>query len=246
MIFNRHVQNTPHPFNAGKQPRIWSDTSDPGTITIGSGDGVAAFSDKSGNGNTLTQNLIANQPETGLATIGGKNVFKYTEANHHFLGAGNILQDFDYTLFIIAEVDLVSGNTEPKLISLREDIPPFGALFTILFFQNGGVILRWAYGTTGTFAPAGSVSHNTPFLLTIRLVRNQAQGLIRVDRVTKTTGFTWSPADVSPDFLVGTLFRAPNLGDFQGLQGEMLIWPVAFNQYQIDFIENFLTVKWGF
>jgi len=66
----------------------WFDATDAGTITE-SGGAVSQWNDKSGNGNNLAQSTPAQQPETGLNTIGGLNVINFNRDNDDIMEAPN-------------------------------------------------------------------------------------------------------------------------------------------------------------
>jgi hypothetical protein len=62
-------------------PVAWFDASDLDTITEVIGNKVSEWGDKSGNGNHATQGSATEQPKTGVATIGGKNVITGNDAS---------------------------------------------------------------------------------------------------------------------------------------------------------------------
>ena len=237
----------PNPLCVGQQPESWHDDSDLSTITLGAGSRVSQHNDKSGHGRHRTQVPGATQPESGLDDINGRNAFRYTAPNHTFLQAANYLSFGDYTIFFVAAFDLTGAGVEPEphLISVRKPIGTFSTLFSVFTrhpgFPLGDIRLRWASGDTATGTPAGVLTDKVPALISMRLVRNQAAGLIRVDGVTQISGFTYAPTeDDQPLITWGTNFSNPNAGDFQGKEGENLIYKSAFELHQIEFVENYI------
>jgi hypothetical protein len=238
----------PNPLCSGQQPESWHDTSDSSTIVTGIGSRVSLHRDKSGHGRSRSQVPGATQPETGLDNINGRNAFRYTSVNHTFLQASNYLSFGDYTIFLVFAPDLIGSGIEPEphFISVRKGSGTFSSLFSVLTQvipagPIGNILVRWATGITAAGTPASVISDDVPVLVTIRLVRNQAAGLIRIDGVTQASGFTYAPTeDDQPQIVWGTNFSAPSSGDFKGKEGENLIYKTAFELHQIEFLENYI------
>jgi hypothetical protein len=237
------LPRAPHPNNLGRVGASWHDTSDTDTIIAGGGDGVSQHRDKTGNAEHRNQPTEANQPETGLDTINGHNVFRYTATSHMFFRADNYLSFGDFTIFHAAKTDINGAGSEPEphYISIRRPGGNFSSLFNILTQQPiRDIGVRWSTSTTGAGTPGSAITTNVPFLTVVKLVRNQAQGLIRVNGATLASGFTYAPIeDDQPEIIWGSNFAAPNLGDFDGNEIENLIFPWALELYQIKFIENY-------
>lgn len=237
------LPRVPHPNNLGRVGASWHDTSDPDTIVAGAGDGVSQHRDKTGHGENRAQAVEANQPETGLDAINGRNVFRYTATKHTFFRASNYLSFGDFTIFHAAKTDINGAGSEPEphYISIRRPGGNFSTLFNILTQQPiRDIRVRWATGATGAGTPGNAITTNVPFLTVVKLVRNQAQGLIRKNGVTAASGFTYAPIDDDqPEIIWGSNFAGANLGDFDGNEIESLIFPRALELYQIKFIENY-------
>jgi hypothetical protein len=233
-----------HPNNIGGVGASWHDASDSDTIIVGAGNGVSQHRDKTGNARHRNQSVGANQPETGLDTINGHNVFRYTATSHMFFRAVNYLSFGDFTIFHAAKTDINGAGSEPEphYISVRRPSGNFSTLFNILTQQPiRDIRVRWSTGATGAGTPgAGAIITNVPFLTVVKLVRNQAQGIIRVNGVTLASGFTYAPIeDDQPEIIWGSNFPQGNLGDFDGNEIENLIFPWALELHQIEFIENY-------
>lgn len=238
----------PNPLCSGQQPESWHDDSDLSTVVVSSGNNISQHNDKSGHGHSRTQTPGANQPETGLDDINGRNAFRYTATNHTYLQAPNYLSFGDYTLFFVAAFDLSSPGVErePHLISIRKEFGTISSLFSVFTFLLSpgaafrNIVVRWASGTTGVHTTE-VITDGIPALISIRLVRDQAAGLLRVNGVTQLSGFTYAPTeDDQPQIFWGTMFTGANNADFQGKEGENLIYKSAFELHQIEFVENYI------
>jgi hypothetical protein len=237
------LPRVPHPNNLGRVGASWHDTSDPDTVVAGAGNGVAQHRDKTGHARHRNQPVEANQAETGLDTINGRNVFRYTATSHMFFRAANYLSLGDFTVFHAAKTDIDGPGSEgePHYVSIRRPGGNFSTLFNILTQKPARDIrVRWAQGPTGAGTGGNAITNNVPFLTVVKLVRNQAQGLIRVNGATQASGFTYAPTeDTQPEIVWGSNFPQVNDGDFDGNEIENLIFPWALELYQIKFIENY-------
>lgn len=239
---------TPHP-NVTVKGKSWHDCSDTNTIVPGTGNGVLQHDDKTGNGNHRGQSASGNQPETGVNSLNGHNVFRYTAASHMFARTANYLSFGDFTIFHAAKTDIFGAGSEPEphYISVRKPGGNFSSLFNILTEQPiRNIRVRWSTGSTGAATPGGgAITTNVPFLTVIRLVRNQPLGLIRVNGVTLTSGFTYAPnEDDQPEIIWGSNFPQSNLGDFDGDEIQNFIVDYALELYQIQLLENYYRNKY--
>lgn len=238
---------TPHP-NVTVRGKSWHDCSDLNTIVPGTGNGVLQHKDNTGNGNHRGQSASGNQPETGVNSLNGHNVFRYTAASHMFARKANYLSFGDFTIFHAAKTDILGGGTEPHYISVRRSSGNFSTLFNILTQQPAKDIrVRWATGATGAGTAGNAITTNVPFLTVVRLVRNQPLGLIRVNGVTLASGFTYAPIeDDQPEIIWGTNLPQSVLGDFDGDEIQSLIIDVALELHQIRLLENYYRNKYLF
>lgn len=239
---------TPHP-NVTARGKSWHDCSDLNAIVPGTGNGVLQHKDNTGNGNHRPQSTPGNQPETGLNTINGHNVLKYTRSKHTFFRSPNYLNFGDFTIFHAAKTDILGAGAgpEPHYISIRRPFGNFSSLFNILTEKPPrNIRVRWSTGATGA-GTAPAITTNVPFLTVVRLVRNQPLGLIRVNGVTLASGFTYAPIDDDqPEIYWGANFPQTINGDFQGDEIQNFIVDYALELYQIQLIENYYRNKYLF
>lgn len=239
---------TPHP-NVTVRGKSWHDCSDLNTIVPGTGNGVLQHKDNTGNGNHRGQSASGNQPETGLNTINGHNVLKYTRSKHTFFRSSNYLNFGDFTIFHVAKTDILGAGAgpEPHYISIRRVGGNFSTLFNILTQKPvKDIAVRWSTGAANAAGTGGNaITTNVPFLTVVKLVRNQPLGLIRVNGVTLTSGFTYAPIDDDqPEIYWGANFPQTINGDFQGDEIQSLIIDVALELHQIRLLENYYRNKY--
>ena len=230
----------------GDTPRFVWDTSNEDSITHGLGSGVAGIDGLAADRIELTQSLTDNQPETGVATINGRNAFKYSRANHHYLTGGSIFGDRDaYTIFIVCSV--TEAINDRTLLSKVDLVYPSDRGLTVTLngiARNVVLLFKSAAGLQIVGTPAGSITVGVPFLLTVRLSKNSAQSLIRINGITLFSGFIWDPIRLTGDFLIGTLFTVTNNGDFEGLIGPIRIYEGLLNNQKMINVEQQLKTLW--
>jgi len=85
------------------------DATNSSSITESSGD-VSQWSDLSVSANNLTQSTLSKKPKTGISTINGLNALTFTSSDQVTLGAPLIGSIEDYTFFVVAKFNSLSGN----------------------------------------------------------------------------------------------------------------------------------------
>lgn len=97
----------------------WYDATDASTITE-TGGLVDAWSDKSGNGNTLTQAVAGNRPGTGTQTINGLNAIEFPGTDE-FLEISPFAPTPNLTMAFVFNVVSVSNNAD-SIISFNDNL----------------------------------------------------------------------------------------------------------------------------
>jgi len=142
------LAKTPLPLQIrpGVALQSWFDFSDTSSIQA-SGNDVVSVLNKAGNGNNLSQSVIANRPKTGIITQNGLNVISFNASSVQFLNfANNTPASVPFTVFVVGKSDgnvnaiqafigRQTSNTPGQWV-LRREIS-FG-LFNTFAFGAGG------------------------------------------------------------------------------------------------------------
>lgn len=228
---------------------IWLDASDASTLSV-TGNALDSWTDKTGNGNTVTASGSA-RPSSGTRTINGLNAIDFDAASAHKmskvsatdLGTGNL--GYYYLAVIIP--DAASGDANP--FSYQEGS---GA-------QIGGRTISFSCGNTGNEL---TTRHSNGFRIcadtftvgnpTIAASAKAAgAGMAGIEwrkdgAVSSTSGSTsnLSYTGASKSFCLGSL-AINNLNYFDGLLAELIMISTPPTTAQKEELEGYVAHKWG-
>jgi hypothetical protein len=215
--------------------KLWLDAADSSTITHSS-NAVSQWSDKSGNGNTMS---ATGNPSTGTRGLNGINVVDF-DGDDYFESASAYPTGNDFSFIMVAGIDSIS-TFDHSIFSIRQATgePSFqacagnGSSFLIQFKQT-------SMGTDKTFAT--SAKHG-PSLY--EFVFNDSSDLLEVfldGTALGTTPYTAAPnqGNKLTIFANRDKSKRPN-----GFVAEMIGFTSALSTADRQKIENYLAVKWG-
>ena len=225
----------PHPMTDGFKPSFWLKLSDENTIVPGVGDGAEIAKDISGDNNNVSQIIPAAQPETGIATLNGKNVLSF-DGTQRFEGS-NYFGFGDWTIFFVGRTD--DGTNEWRLMSQRNQ---FGnqTMFDI-YHGTGSPTVNLNLFDGNTIHSGGSVTIGTPFQATFRLKQGQPLGDIRINGTSTAFGFTFNPSSAAYGFLLGDF---GNFRQWRGIICEPIIVPYYLSLQTVRWKELYLHNEW--
>ena len=202
----------------------WFDASDTSTITHNAG-AVSLWSDKSGNGNTVSQGSSAAQPTTGTRTIGALNALDFSSGDYIYRNSVPHTQPL--TLAMIAQTD----NATPSANAFVTYLTPASVGI------RGYGINDWTINAGGHVL-AGTDADTSPHLLVA--VFNGASSEIRLDGTSLATGNAGTTANAA--IAIG----GSNVGAlWDGLVGEWIDCAGALSGTDLASLESYLMTKWG-
>lgn len=238
---------------------MWWDTSDTATITDASGE-VQQMTDKSGNGNTLTQGNGADQPDTNVSTQNGLNILNYSV---DFLAKSsctnnvwtnrkislfmvtdhptNVAQIVDFSLPVITNEDHQSFivariPTSPTFVVTLGDGANFGSLADLADWScsvsNPDAVALW----TVLVSAAGN---------SIAVRRNGVNQTLTNTAGTMPTSSWLAATPGTMNVRVGA--RQHSSGNYSktGLIGETLVYSSLLSGTDLTNVESYLIAKWG-
>jgi hypothetical protein len=213
----------------------WYDASDLDTVIIDSSDtnGCWVWEDKSGNLLHAGQGNTASRPTTGTRTINGRNVLDFDGDDH--LDTVVDASDRTQTSFFVAMIDNLSAYR-----SLRGNVSGAGGnQFRV--DQTTGQLVTNREGIAGIGQQTNAaVSASTPFL---------AIQVLTASDVTHYVGATSETDSDGSSFTGSRLMRIGRKSDFaepwDGVIGEILVYPTALSSGDIALVSAYLNAKWG-
>ena len=219
---------------------LWLDADDAATFTFGTGTNVAAWADKSGNGNHFIQATGANQPnrETVTNIINGLPVVSYTNTN------SDVLQRLALAGWP------ADSSTVITLAGVYRHRATFGAHFDIsintntnitgLAFPETSFIIELRREAQSAFSPAAAITINAPYQAAFTLKDTKLEIFINGALVgsNATSGTTRAYTNMR----LGMLFQ-----DVFPLHGEIGEFVVVSGDTDAtrELIEGYLAWKWG-
>jgi lysophospholipase L1-like esterase len=217
----------------------WYDASDSTTLTS-VGTLVSQWSDKSGNGNHLTQSTDSKKPKTGTTTINGVNAVEFDGTS-------------DYLSIPSGLYSLSNGNSTVLAAIQYTSIASSSVLFA---FSNGGVS-RYrvqARDVTNNYMSAqnytSSSTNIAPNAVPLKTGTPTIIGLARRDLAiipisSGVLGGITYPA-VSFVSTIGSVGAFPTeIQWFNGYLGELMFFNRALSNEEINLMGQYLQRKWG-
>lgn len=226
-------------------PDFWVDASRSSSLSLDGTDGVAQWSDLSGNGRHAAQNLAARRPKSGVAALAGLNGVRFTRVDQQFLTLGNVmeLRLFSYSWAVILRRQTNNGTIQGiigKNIAGSTD-GRYGAYFL------GGAFSLYDHGTQVN--PSIPIAVATPTLLTSIVERNGASSTIKFRRdrgaAIAGSGFADTPTDwvTGVPWEIGSYGGAANFLDADVF--EIVFSLRAWTPAELAMLESYLATKWG-
>jgi len=204
-------------------PALWLDASDESTLSGPGGGAVSTWSDKSGNGNELTQATSANQPTTGTRTMNGLNVLDFSS---DALSLAGFTTTSPYTVIAVFAPDT---NTGTQYIWAADGATAVGYTGNDVFnLLNDGLVINGS--SVGTFGQELVLWENDGAGSQIR--RN---GSVYASGTVGTVGMGEINIGNRDDFN-----RA-----FDGTIAEVIVVDGTLTADQISATETYLADKWG-
>jgi len=217
----------------------WFDADDESTLTIQGGSDVESWDDKTGSGQNLSQATTADQPQTGMNTLGGRNVLTFSSDS---LNRGSFTTPSAMTIFYLCSIDLVdnafdsiysfSGNSSNT--DLQVDAGNSGQFDGRLNGNNFG-------GSNPSFTDGPYAGWHI-----YRLTLDTSSGVaIYVDGNLKASDGGWTNTIASGTKFAVMENRAGNnlLG---GKVAECIIYNTVLSDSDASLLEtDYLTGKWG-
>lgn len=207
---------------------LWLDASDSGTITQVAGS-VSQWNDKSGNGRNAVQATGAQQPQTGVRTLNGRNVLEFDGVDDSF-GVASFAFSQPIT-YITAVVPDRTGSPNDMYIHDGYNGTRNASIF-------GGSFQYFA----GTALPSGgTVVASTPYIIMTEF--NGAGSRLRVNGVTQATG------DPGGDGISSLRIGARGAGGanspWDGVIAEFLAYNRILTTAEKNQIGQYLSAEWG-
>jgi hypothetical protein len=220
--------------------RLWIDPSDSATVTS-SGGAVSAITDKSGNGNNLTQTTGANQPFINVNTLNGRSVLTSS-------GFPQVL-DFAVTprtimgnpsagrMFVVKKLDADPAGSNAVAGSVVSNVN--GPGIEHIPFTDGNVYTGWGSSTRQNCGnPALSFTSWRIF----EVVTSATEFSVLIDN---TVFFTTATNTVSWPNTANEKLLGSSIYGVDGDVAEVLCYNSALTSDQRTSVYNYLKSKWG-
>ena len=233
---------------------MWYDASYAPSITASSG-AVSQWNDLSGNAHHLTQ-TSSNRPTTGTRAINGVNAIDFDGTDDHMVTSTgpNITA---MTIFIVMQQDVTAPASQGLLTLLPGSQTANDLNGVMVELRTNKYALAWGEGSTSSSAGDYVAQHQTSGTADTadHLIRVAADSSARTHHVDNaaTTLTTFSSSGTTT-FLSGLgstqlLLRIGCRGSvtypYDGLVGEVLIYPSVLSGGDITTVESYLKTKWG-
>lgn len=217
----------------------WYDAADRATITDAGAGAVSAWTDKSGNGYTLTE--ATNRPTTGTRSQNGLNVIDFDGTNDK-LSSSCPADDISSCTFVVAKVDsltdyrtLVAGNgNDADCVRVN---------------QTSGTIQNERQGLNGGALTVVGIGTSAPFWVYSYWNGSSNVGVIAAN----SAGANFSAgANMAATFSSFTAGRTLVIGAsnttffFDGWIGEIIRYNTVLSGPNFALVVQYLTTKWGF
>jgi hypothetical protein len=234
---------------------LWLDASNASSI-IALGSSVVQWNDLSSNKYNFAQYTSANQPTTGTRTINGKNVIDFDGTNDKIISTNSssvwnpLHNATGATMFLVMSLDV---NQDQPIFTTSNDTTQRGVWFysRITGTSFAGAILN---GTSNNFVAleyGSTYTANTPLVIAsvwnasnatpadrIKLYKNS--GSVEGTFQESTQSFTSSNA-IHPMY-IGSW---PASNAFNGVIGEILMYPGVLSDANRNAVSDYLKTKWG-
>jgi hypothetical protein len=243
---------------------VWLDAADATTVTMGSGSGASAWTDKSANAYVWSQGTAAKQPQYNTRTQNGKALFDFN-------GGFGDKQAFTANAANSAFKFTTDGDASFFIAMLSDQSPAPGVMMTNNAFGSPGNGFFHGYATSGRldwalyFGTGGSQAVGAGFTQPTSSVSTFLIGSALTDPTNGTAAnrsfIRWnkgtvynqntstggpSASDPSSNLTIGGSAGAPNNGDyFDGVIGEIIMYPTKLSDTNRDLVIDYLMSKWG-
>jgi hypothetical protein len=208
-------------------PVLWLDASDTSTISETAG-AVDTWSDKSGNGNDVTEATGSYQPTTGASTLNGLNVIDFPSSS---LGNASFAVSQPFTVFLVSEPD---GNHNSSFLFDEINLTTRVTMNHI----SGINTVRIDAGTTLDSGVVLSAATATLYRATF----NSTSSSIFVDGSSVASGDAGTN-DLDSGIRIGSGWNKNN--GYPGAIAEIIFVNGTLSAQQISDTEAYLADKWG-
>lgn len=213
----------------------WFDALDTANITKTAG-AVSQWTDKSGNGNNLTQATAANQPIYGLGQLNGLPCMNFDGSNDVFAATGISGSDRTSSYFMVASI--------PSLIALNSYFGSNGGTggFELRNEVTSGLVTVLRSGVSNIFQTTSlAVPTVTPFVLGCVLTATDATIYVNLSSENGANSDTFTAGRttvVGQNRSGGTSFARINVG-------EVIVYDSSLSSGNTSLVIAYLMSKWG-
>ncbi|WP_152051821.1 phage head closure protein [Tautonia marina] len=214
--------------------RLWLSSSVAEYI-VSSGGLVSQWTDRSGNGNHLTQGTAVNQPTTGTRTLNGRNALDFDGTNDFMLlpSALHSIPGANNTVFVVALSDTGAGSGGAQAL-LRGDTTNFQMQFN----PGSARIENRNHTSTNVFT---TVTKNA----TANIFAQCRNGSALTACFNTTQTVNASGANNVTVTGIGLGGSATGTQPFNGLIAEVLVYNRALTLAEANQVATFLKDKWN-
>lgn len=225
----------------------WWDADDASTITDTAG-AVTAWSDKSGNGNTLSTHTGA--PTTGVRTMNSLNVLDFD--GNDILAASPLGVTTSQTIIVVTESDDFA-NTTVLLEHSTNTNNLIGMFLAPVNPSSNAMTSKWHGSNNPNTAETlkqfqTDWSTATPYVITTQCDGTHAGNIMRRNGTLLNVTNVSDALDPGVVSIPGSFFvggRSSGIIPYNGSIGELLIYDGALSTSDLEDVEAYLANKWG-
>lgn len=238
--------------------KLWLDASVAGSITS-SGGRVSQWNDQSASGNNFVQAAGSYQPETGVATINGKNALRFNNAStQEKIGSNGAASVWKFmsdatgcTIFTVGKI--TTANTEWIMATYDGS----GGVAGMIHYIEG-TSTRTAVYVAGTptiavsnLATSGSVGTTNPYSYTSvndpanGTAANRSKMYLNSGSAVQNNAATTSTVSGNPQqtLIIGNIGVANS--PYTGTIGEVIVYSGVLSAGDVSTVQAYLKTKWG-
>lgn len=234
---NRHVQmfGLERPFNPRSVRNLaaWYDFSNLSSLTISTG--ISQANDLSGNGHHLTQGTGANQPSSQTGVRNSLAIARFDGSND-ILDTSAWMIGTTSTCFLVFKPVTISGLNRDYLTGPGGD----NTKVHITFYSTGLTKMSMYAGALPGTGASITPSSNTWYMMTSQF--NGSSSFLRSGRSQILSGNAGSNSWVNGIRLGAAAGGVCHDSDY----AEVIVYSSVLTAAEIDVVEAYLAVKWGF
>lgn len=222
--------------------QLWLDAQDFGTVTLGAGDVVTAWADKSGKGVDVSQGTDANRPIFRTAGISGSNdnVVIEWDGSNDLLEAANFGNGSDFLTneFTVVSVGFTLGGDQREVLTITG-----GNVNLQVKLNTSFECLYIGANLLADTSTGGTMSTETLEVLAIR--RDSTEQINRINGVQTGVDAALAANANDQTSLNLDIGAAGAIRVWDGPLGEILVWNRALTDFELEREEQRLADKWG-